>query len=134
MQCISGQVNQHGPIIPIGISAPSPNPAGEPSNVINYHALIDTGTSRTLILRAVAVAAGLECSGWTPLSSANSSSRTDLYLADLHIPFPNPLVIPRIELGQFGDPLNPFEILIGRDVICRGDFFMSHDGHFTLCL
>jgi len=28
----------------------------------------------------------------------------------------------------------PFQMLLGRDVICQGSFNMTFDGHFTFCI
>jgi hypothetical protein len=33
-----------------------------------------------------------------------------------------------------GDPSRSFQMLLGRDILCRGTFTMSFDGHFTFSL
>jgi hypothetical protein len=38
------------------------------------------------------------------------------------------------QAGESSNPSSPFEILLGRDLLCRGAFTLSFDGHFTLSL
>jgi hypothetical protein len=70
------------------------------------------------------------------MASATHSIPVNVYLADLILPFGDAgYVTPSAQVMEFVPPPGgPFQILIGRDIICRGSLTMSFDGHFTFCL
>jgi hypothetical protein len=55
------------------------------------------------------------------------------YMGDLLIPGMN-FGIHGLQLLEFQPNGAPFEMLIGRDVLCRGTFTLSFDGHFSFAL
>ena len=68
--------------------------------------------------------------------SATNTTAVHVYLVDLVLPFRNAgLVQTGVQVMEFaGDPGSRFQILLGRDILCRGTFTMSFDGHYTFCL
>jgi hypothetical protein len=120
-------------VLPGGTLNPSQPPA-KPFSV--FPALLDTGASVTCISPAVAQAAGLQVMGMHPMISATQAIPVNVYLADLILPFGAAgFVTQGAQVMEFVPPPGgPFQILIGRDIICRGSLTMSFDGHFTFCL
>ena len=80
------------------------------------------------------------------MTSATQSVPVNVYLATLILPFgPTSYLMGPMQLmeftpagapqaGEAANPSSPFEILLGRDLLCRGAFTLSFDGHFTLSL
>lgn len=127
-----------GPLINVGILQPGllqPAP-GSPTQVTTFPALIDTGADSTCISPAVAQAVGLRPIGKRPMTSATHSVPVNVYLLDLLLPFgATSLVVPGKQVMEFAQPGGgPFQVLIGRDIICQGVFTMSFDGHFTFSI
>ena len=139
MPSLSGRFDiSIGPLINIivtqvGTVTPTAPPAGQ---MTAFPALIDTGASITCISPSVAQIVGLKPIGKRPMTSATQSVPVNVYLVDLVLPFGNAgLMLNSVEIMEF-NPLDgsPFQLLIGRDIICRGLFTMSFDGHFSFSL
>lgn len=105
-------------------------------SVTTFPALVDTGASSTCISPSLATAIGVNPIGMRPMISATHSVPTNVYLVDLVVPFgANSIILPSIQVMEFNAGTNaPFQVLIGRDIICRGVFTMSFDGHFSFSL
>lgn len=139
MPCLSGRFDvgigalTSVAVLPIGAFLPTAIP---PVEITTFAALIDTGATTTCITPDVAQTVGLEPIGKRPMVSATHSVDVDVYLGDLFLPFgKSGLLLSGIQLMSFATPAgSPFKILLGRDIICRGTFTMSFDGHFTLSL
>jgi hypothetical protein len=101
-----------------------------------FPALIDTGATVTCISPQVIQAVGLQPIGMRPMTSATQSIPVNVYLVDLILPFGNAgHAIPSTQVMEFvGNGAAPFQILVGRDLLCRGTFTLSFDGHFTFSL
>jgi hypothetical protein len=84
--------------------------------VRNYSALIDTGAQVTCIAPSVAQDLGLRPFGKRPMVSAHDARPANCYFVDLLV------------------HLESFEMLLGRDLLCKGSFFMSPDGRYTFYL
>jgi hypothetical protein len=69
------------------------------------------------------------------MTSATHSVPANVYLVDLMLPF-GALghVIPSTQVMEFVAGNAPFQMLLGRDVICKGSLTLTFDGHFTFCL
>jgi len=86
--------------------------------------------------------AGLIAIGKSPMVSATHTVDMDNYLADLFLPFgaaplggTTGLVINSISILEFNCETNcPFQILLGRDVLTKGIFTISFDGHFSFAI
>jgi hypothetical protein len=139
MSCLSGKFDiSIGPLINVGVV-----PAGTLTPLITpniqiavFSALMDTGASVTCISSHVAQSVGLQPIGMRPMTSATHSVPVNVYLVDLLLPFGNAdYLLNSVQVMEFV-PVDgsPFQMLVGRDIICRGTFTMSFDGHFTFSL
>ena len=113
-------------------------------------ALVDTGASITSVTAGLARQVALPLIGKRPIGTAGGVVAANLYLADITIPFTalpsgpvgQPLppmnvaaaTIPNISVLEFQYSSPHFQMLLGRDILCRGVFTMSFDNHFTLSL
>ena len=152
MSCLHGRFNADNPgylgplLVTIGVSRSFPDSApdsakDEPSQ---FMALIDTGASHTSISPKVVEKVGLSCISMIPMVSATDSGGTlsPVYIVDLYIYFgPDSRTIFRgIQVTEFSgsnstkDSDSTFDILLGRDILCKGVFTLSFDGHFTFSL
>jgi hypothetical protein len=59
-----------------------------------------------------------------------------MYLVDLVITFgATGYLVASTQVLEFAPPDgSPYQMLVGRDIICRGALAMSFDGHFTFSL
>ena len=107
-----------------------------PSKTQTFPALIDTGASGTCISQNVAQATGIQPIGMRQLISATHTTAVNSYLVDMVIPMGGlGMIVEGAMVMEFSPHSNsPFQILVGRDIICKGVFTMSFDGHFTLAL
>lgn len=139
MPCLSGKfAPQVGPVIQVGVApAGSTTPVAPPQNAVRYSALLDTGATHTCISPTVAAAVGLQPSGKTLMFSATQQKvAVNTYVVDLILPFPHfAFGLPGLQVVEFaaGGP-NQVELLIGRDIICRGSLTIGPGDHFTFCL
>ncbi len=152
MPCMSGNYNPAvGIIVQVAIFDQSQlavlqgqSPGAPPPNVTMFAALIDTGASVTCISANVVHQLNLVPSGKTSMSGSTGAAAVDQYtflLAFLFAAQQNPT-------GTFSGQLNAhmvqgceftnhgcgFDILIGRDILCKGSLHLSFDGHYTLSL
>lgn len=139
MPCLSGRYNPSvGLLINIGVyPAGSFSPTGSaPPQISTFPALIDTGASGTCISPLVAQTLGLQPVGLRPMISATSAVPVSAYLVDLVIPFGQAgFVIGGTMVLEFAPHAgSPFQILVGRDIICKGTLSLSFDGHFSFSL
>ena len=106
------------------------------AQITPFPALLDTGASVTCISPRIIQAVGLQPIGMRPMISATNSVPVNAYLVDLIVIFGGTgFIINATQVMEFSPGGNPpFEILVGRDIICRGTLSMSFDGHFSLSL
>jgi hypothetical protein len=136
MPCISGKFDPAiGPIVNVGVllgNTVTPT-LGQLSL---FPALIDTGASITCISQTVVQAINLHPIGMRSMISATHSIPVNQYLVDLIFPFGAAgFVVKATQVMEFNAAGNTsFQILLGRDIICRGLLTLSFDGHFTFCL
>ena len=139
MPCLSGSFNPStGPLVNVGVLPPGllSSPPGPTAQVTTFPALIDTGASATCISPNVAQTVGLQPIGMRSTTSATHSVPVNVYLADLLLPFGQAgFVVSGMQVMEFVPTGgSPFQILPGRDILCRGTFTLSFDGHFTFSL
>jgi Aspartyl protease len=115
-----------------------------PSKLTLFAALLDTGASVTCISSNVVQSLGLQPSGKTTMSGSTGASTVDQYTFGVVLVFG----AQQTPSGAFSGQLNlhlvqgcefthhgfGFDVLIGRDILCKGSFSMSFDGHFILSL
>ncbi len=137
MPCLSGRFDPNiGPIINIGVLQAGILTPSFSGNIATFPALIDTGASVTCISQNVVQAVSLQPIGMRPMVSATHSVPVNVYLVDLFLPFGAAgFVIQGTQVMEFVPGGNaPFQMLLGRDVICKGTLTLSFDGHFTFSL
>lgn len=130
-----------GAIITAGVAIPTPiRDPKEKVNIRTVRALVDTGATITCITPAFADEVGLPLIGKTTMISASETRDVNLYLASFFIPFGEPGKathgqvddMPMMEFNMEGDQ---FQMLLGRDILCRGVFQMvGYDRRFMFCL
>lgn len=100
-----------------------------PSKVYtSQNAMWDTGATNTLISPKIVKALGLKPFGKSGISSANGIVETNTYL--VHVGIPSGSVVTNILALE--DENDDYEVVIGMDIISRGDFaFSNHEGHST---
>lgn len=103
---------QPGIFMDVVVSAPGSNEKW------SVRALWDTGANVSVICSAVAKNLGLEAKGSTKLRYANGVQKTNIYRLDLHLS--EDIVFKNIFVRECNDGGN-FEMIIGMDVISRGD-------------
>lgn len=140
MPCLSGQFNPAiGLLISVGVLPPGSAvtiAAAGTSPLTPFAGLVDTGASDTCIAPSIVQALGVQPIGMRPMTSAHQTAPVNVYQVDLVILFGNQgFVLSNSQVLEFAAPPNsPFQILVGRDIICRGTLAMSFDGHFTFSL
>jgi len=139
MPCLSGRFDPGiGPLINLGVL---PTGVLEPgaslsAQISTFPALLDTGATITCVSPRVAQTIGLQAIGMRPMISATHSVPVNVYLVDLLLPFGTAgYIISGAQVMEFSpEGGSPFQMLVGRDIICRGSLTLSFDGHFTFCL
>ncbi|MCH8238631.1 MAG: aspartyl protease family protein [Proteobacteria bacterium] len=109
-----------------------------------YMALIDTGASCTCISAKVVNDVGLKPTGKTKMSGSTGADEVDQFTFSVGFMFgaqqlpsgkiSGALHIHLVNGCKFEDHGFGFDVLLGRDIICKGSFSMSFDGHFILSL
>jgi hypothetical protein len=102
-----------------------------------FDALLDTGASNTCISPKVASDVGLVTTGMLPMASATQIIPVYTYLMDAGIVSGTDTwwQFTNLDVLEFQPAAGaPYEILIGRDVICKGVLTMSFDGHYTFSI
>lgn len=121
-----------------------------PLNVHAALALVDTGASITSVTEDLARTVGLPLIGKRLIGTASGAWAANIYLADIAIPFSNLPVGPpgqplpatnvtaapmlNIPVLEFKTSSPRFNMLLGRDILCRGIFSMGFDGRITFSL
>lgn len=116
-------INQVSVWDPVAIERPAPK------DLPRFNAIWDTGATNTCISKRVAEQCGLEPTGMTTASGVSGVSNRSTYLISLMLP--NKVGIENLrvidaDLGEGND------LLIGMDIISRGDFAVSSHGGQTV--
>jgi hypothetical protein len=151
MPCLSIRYNPSvGPLLQLAIwpsgYAPPNTPGAPPSHVSLYMALIDTGASHTCISAKVISDLTLSPMGKMPVGGVHGSQPANQYQFQVALIFPQSSTVPTASgavaasvhvtpvTGIEFVPNGPFDVLLGRDVICQGSFSMSLDNHAIFCV
>ena len=145
MSCLSGEYNpdigvllQVG-IVPGGTSGAVQRPEGTRDAVAirgsSVSALVDTGASRTAIASKLATELGLEPDGKFQVRGVTGAKMVNSYTVDFVLRFgPQSMVVNNFEVLEFDSGNFPYQVLLGRDVLCRGVFTMDFAGRFTFSI
>jgi Aspartyl protease len=146
MPCISGTYNPTvGPLLQVAVLPAIADPQVLAAPALSLHlytALLDTGASITCISNKVVTDVKLAPTGKTQMTGSTGNSPVNTYQFNVGFLF-NPIQNPS---GQISGQLNlhfvdgcefsntglGFDILMGRDILCKGHLSLSFDGHFIL--
>ena len=107
----------------IGISSPFQGPP--PPNITQkqYKAIWDTGATNSVVTRAIVNDCGFQPTGVTTVKTAAGERLANTFLVAIWLP--NHICIPslRVTEGVIGGGI---EVLIGMDIIIRGDFAVTN--------
>lgn len=109
---------------PCGISAasdPSLLPDKKAPEVHEYSALWDTGAMGSVISRKIVKDLGLKPTGNARVFHANGQSIVNTYAVSISLPAGVTFPVIRVTEGMLGDT----DVLIGMDIISRGDFAVT---------
>ena len=99
------------------------------------NALVDTGASMTCISPQLAKQLSLSPRGKVDVRGATGARPVNAYHVDLFLGLgAQSFVIENLDVCGFESGLGPFQVLAGRDVLCRGVFTMDFSGHFTFSI
>ncbi|MEQ1494339.1 MAG: hypothetical protein ABL912_01075 [Novosphingobium sp.] len=155
MPLIRGDTGKGKPIVRVALisamqsSEPiSGSPSGSSLQTIECRALLDTGADGTSVCASVARVAGLRYLGKRPVVGIGGqnyhrtwATRIGFFLDEAAEEIGNPLsshgnlfVLQEPVLAVQIPDNSWFEIIIGRDILCKGTFIMRPDGSFELDL
>jgi len=139
MSCLVGQFDlKMGVTVEVIVAPPehSPHSRDLPPSAVPRLALIDTGTTRTIITPQVVQELGLQPTGRRrALVGTMQSGPVQTYCVTLVLPMNgDPGVFTALEVLEAPLDDGPIQVLLGLDILCRGVFTMNYDGHFTLSL
>lgn len=111
-------------IAPIGVTA-----LGDPApKELSFAGLWDTGATGCAITKKVADAIGAIPTGIVRVGSVHGPADVNEYVVNLHLP--NQITISEVEVTELCDEAG-CDVLIGMDVMVRGDFAVSNYGGKT---
>lgn len=150
MPCISGNYNPSVgvvvqvavlPLSMISTSQGRQNNQIVGQNIQFFPALFDTGASITCISNSVVKAVGLKPSGKTQMSGSTGQGTVNQYAFVVGLmwgtqqnptgTFNGNMASHVVQGCEFTNHGFGFEVLLGRDIICKGVLTMSFDGHFV---
>lgn len=103
--------------------------SNQPENPIVFKALWDTGATNSMVTERVVQACKLAPFKMTRVSTASGTGLSPVFLVGMGLP--NKVWIPNIHVS-LGKLSGDIDVLIGMDVICLGDFAITHqDGRTT---
>jgi hypothetical protein len=103
---------------------PTPLPAG-----ISTKALWDTGASKSVLSTDLVKSLGLTAVGAANVHHGAGASTSPTYLVNFSLP--HKVGISGILATEFPAPHNEFNVLVGMDVICFGDFTVTNQAGKT---
>jgi len=98
------------------------------SSFKQFVGLWDTGATASVITQKVVDELGLKLIDYTTVRHAQGTSDTEVYLIDVGLP--NKVAIPRLRVTK--GVLGGIDMLIGMDVIGKGDFAVSNFNGITM--
>jgi predicted aspartyl protease len=139
MACLTGQFDSKMGIgLQVIVLPPAYSAQGVevPASAVPRLALIDTGTTTTIITPQIVQELGLQPTGRRrALVSTLQSGPVQTYCVTLVLPMRGETgVFPSLEVLEAPLEDGPIQVLLGLDVLSRGVFTMSCDGHFTFAL
>lgn len=94
------------------------------SRLVQTEALWDTGATSTAITKKFAAQLGLKPISMVECHHAGGVTRVPVYLINLYLD--SGVAFPAIQVSELADTVGGFDILIGMDIICTGDFSITN--------
>lgn len=113
-------------MLPVDVSiAPAFNPQNTPIQPTHkpYKAIWDTGATSSVITNKVITECFLKPIGMAEVHHAKGKGTSEVFLVNVLLP--NNVGVANVRVTQ-GDLIGDFEVLIGMDIISRGDFTVSN--------
>jgi hypothetical protein len=150
MPCLAGNYNRAvGVIVQVAVLPQaqlavlqSPPTGQTPPNLTMFAALLDTGASVTCISKNVVQSLSLQPSGKTSMSGSTGQNTVDQFTFVVGFLFGAQQTPTGAIAGELGAHLVQgcefmshgfgFDVLIGRDILCKGTMTLSFDGHYVL--
>jgi Aspartyl protease len=131
----------------VAILQPDPAVPGQSKqpdgNMTMYMALVDSGASSTCISSRIVKEVGLSPIGKIQVAGVHGSTPTNSYQFAVGFILPVRQEATGAIFGnmtgfvvdgtEFVNDGCGFDVLLGRDILCKGSFHMSFDGHFLIC-
>jgi hypothetical protein len=115
---------------PIGIFSVAPGPMKIPTKIEVFQGIWDTGATNTAISSTVVQKLNLTPITFAPVGTGGGQVNAPVYL--LNIVLPNNVIMPSIQVTELPG-LKNCDVLIGMDIICRGDFAVTHANGEACC-
>lgn len=96
-----------------------------PTDIEQFNAVWDTGATNTAVASSVVAKLGSKPITFAPVGTGGGEVNAPVHL--LNIMLPNNVIVPNIAVTELKD-LRSCDILIGMDIIARGDFAITHVG------
>ena len=133
MPCLSSNyLDGVGPLIQVVITSLDKNNTGK------YYALIDTGAESTCISERVVKDLDLKHYGQTRITTPSGTETSPIFNVSfgfvLHSSLNQDLVAMKnafLQVIKAFLPQKEYDVLLGRDILCKGCFYMSNNGHFS---
>jgi hypothetical protein len=119
----------------IAIKPPLVLRGGNESSWVNVKAIWDTGATRTAITNKIVQLMDLKTTGKATVFGVNSKAIVNRYLVDIKLP--NEIVLPNFEVLESNLNSPGIDILVGMDIIQKGDFIISNANGkttFSFCI
>ncbi|MCL2672615.1 MAG: SEC-C metal-binding domain-containing protein, partial [Clostridiales bacterium] len=96
----------------------------DPDANMGRHALWDTGANCTVIKRGLAEELGLKPVSIVPVTTPQGTYDANRFYVDIYLP--NRVFVPRLLVLEGQSNNCNWDVLIGMDIICRGDFSVTN--------
>lgn len=120
-------------ITEIGVSAPIPigdKVQLDDGRIHHTSALWDTGATGSVITENTAKRLGLKPSGQAKVNHAGGCDYANTYIVDIFLP--NRICFSSMKVTECPDVVGKFGVIIGMDIISKGDFSFTNSGGNSL--
>ena len=135
MPCLSSKYHKGiGPLIQVVITSIDQDKTSKSK----YNALIDTGADGTCVSEKVVKDLELNPNGQIKMSGPSGIKDTFVYDVSFGLVLTSSLTQDLVAMSkvslqvtQVFLPKKGYDVLLGKDILCKGCFYMSNDGHFS---
>jgi predicted aspartyl protease len=113
----------------VGVTRATPKTRIADSDLRKFLAIYDTGATNSVVTQKVVDECGLQQTGVTEVNTAAGPSRCETYYVTICLP--NRVCFPYLQVTK-GNLRAPADILIGMDIMHRGDFAVTNYNNQTV--